>query len=158
MNRLLCIAALCAAAPCCFAESAPAKNAEHERVVAAAIKAMAYESGVAASAVARADADKDGVHTTTLSAPYSTWNRLAAKSEVRVRSTAGGKPEIRSKVTTGNLVWTRHKDFDERLDARIERCLSNAPLADTRPTSLPPEPIPAPKATEPPSSKIEKKK
>lgn len=157
MNRLLCIAALCAAAPCCSAESAPAKNIEHERVVAAAMRAMAYESGVPASAVVRADADKNGLHTTTLSAPYSNWSRLAAKSEVRIRSTAGGKAEIRSKVTTGNLVWTRHKDFDERINARIERCLANAQLADTRPTSLPPEPIPAPKETESPSTKNAKK-
>lgn len=138
-------------------QAADAAADNHERVVNAAIKALCLEAYIHPSDVVRTDVTKDGRTSTVLRAPYSDWKNLAAKAEVEIQGGEGSqKLEIKTKVTTGNLVWTRHKEFDERLRARIDHCLTCAKLNDTQPTPLPPAPIPKPKVIEPPPPRVTK--
>lgn len=132
--------------------AADAAPGTRDRAVNAAIEALCLEAYIHPADVVRTDATKDGRTVTTLKAPYSEWKNLAAKAEIEIRGGDGGaKLEVKTKVTTGNLVWTRHKEFDERLRARIDRKLAGMKLNDTQPTALPPSPIPKPKVIEPPA-------
>ncbi|MBI3828246.1 MAG: hypothetical protein HY291_01935 [Planctomycetes bacterium] len=138
-------------------QAADAAAGSHERAVNAAIVALCLEAYIHPCDVMRTEVTKDGRTATILRAPYSDWMNLAAKAEVEIRGGEGGsKLEIKTKVTTGNLVWTRHKDFDERLRARIDHCLACVKLNDTQPTPLPPAPIPKPKVIEPPPPRTTK--
>lgn len=115
--------------------------AEHEKLVKAAIEALCEEARVLPGQIQRRDETRDGRARTTLETPYTSWPNLAARAEVTVTS-KGAAPELKAKVTTGNLVWTRHKSLDERIESLARRKAAGLKLNDTRPTELPAAPLP----------------
>ena len=147
--RSLALLAIVLVTPAAFAESSRF-TADYERVVAAAKAALAEEAHVRPDKVVRSDEKHgDGKMVTKLSAPYSSWPNLAAKAEAQV-SSGGGKTatKVSVKVTTGDLLWSRHKEFEERVLRLIGVKAGAHKLNDTSPTAEPPKPIPEPKMLE----------
>ena len=147
--HLLALLATIFAIPAAFAETSRF-TADHEKVVAAAQAALAEEAHVRPDQVARSDEKRgDGKLITKLSAPYSSWPNLAAKAEARVTSGGGEScTKVSVKVSTGNLVWSRHKEFEERVLRLVGVKAGAHKLNDTSPTAEPPQPIPEPKMLE----------
>jgi len=145
MRMLLWLAIL--GAPVVFAESARF-SADHEMLVAAARAAMAEEANIRPELVVRSDEQRgDGRKVTKLKAPYSDWPNLAARAETKI--TSGGKQasaEVSVNMTTGNWVWSQHKDFAERVVKLVGIKIGPHKLNDTRPTAEPAKPVPEPKA------------
>jgi len=132
---------LCLAVPALAATSRQYLDVTHEGLVLATAKAISMEANVRPDAIERVDCDKNGGKVTILRSPYVEYSRI----EVMVESY--GKyacaPRLKVKITTGEILHTRHKEPEWRVHEVVLDELCKAPsLAQTRPTSLPPTPPP----------------
>jgi hypothetical protein len=118
----------------------------HERLVDAAIQAISEETRVAPGDIKRTETSEKGGMRTVLVAPYITYSCI--KVEVDSTDEHCKCPELQVKVTTDKILWTRHKDFEDRIHEIVALKLRARKHGDeSKPTALPtkaPAPTPAP--------------
>jgi len=115
--------------------------ASHEQLVDAAIQAITDETRVPASGIKRSEMSEKGISHTILEAPYITYSAI----KIDVADT-----DVHVKVTTDKILWTRHKDFEDRIHEIVALKLRAKSHGDeSKPTTLPtksaaPAPVPLP--------------
>ena len=133
--------------------------ASHEQLVDAVMEAIAVEAYVKSGDIAQSDeSDKKG-RVTLLKAAYNTYSKI----EVRIDSRDCSTPRLRVKITTDEILFTRHKEWQQRIHERVLMRLRNRQHGmESKPSSLPkpvgvvvppPSTLPAP-ATTPPTNPL----
>ncbi|MGD0090424.1 MAG: hypothetical protein ABSE73_10940 [Planctomycetota bacterium] len=129
----------------------------HDRLIAAAVKALAAEAAVKPEQIQRTDKEELGGRLTVLEAPYIEYSKV----EVRIdsRGKFADAPELTVEITTAKdkTFYTRHRDMEERVHEAILLSLrarqhgeeskptALPPAAPPKPAEAPPQPAPTPK-------------
>lgn len=137
----------------------PYAQAGHDEVVQAVITALGEEGHVKADKVTKTEDKLDGdERRTRLEGAYSTFSKF----RVDVISKPGkdqGQPVVEAKLQTRETLYTRHRDFEDRLLERVALHLNKTAYGEqSRPTALPPEPIPEPGRLSPDNGRTPEKK
>ncbi len=116
----------------------------HEQLVEAAILAIEEDSYMSKCEIKKTEKEEKGGKYTILETQYNTYSRL--KAEIDSTGKHCNMPELQVKVTTDKILWTRHKDFEQRIHELVLLKLRSRKHGDeSRPTALPPaEPKPKP--------------
>lgn len=107
----------------------------HERMTTAAIQAIAEEAHVHENEVVRTDRDDKDGQLTYLECPYIDYSRIRASIDSRAKDCT--IPEFSVKITTDKHLYTRHKEWEERihelvfLKLRATKYTLSDPVADT---------------------------
>ena len=121
----------------------------HDRLVEAAVHAIAAEAAVKPEQIKRTEKEELGGRLTLLEAPYMEYSKIEVTIDSRGKF--AGAPELGVLITTGkdNTFYTRHENMAERVhEAIVFDLRARQHGQESKPTALPP--AAAPKATAPP--------
>ena len=135
---------LCLLAAGCSTDARYAQ-VSHEQLTRAATLVMAEEAHVQACSVQRRDIPAPNGTLTVLSAPYVEFSKIEAEIDSRENNKgAGACPKLRVVVSTGDLVFTRHKEWESRVHEIVRARLCPRPYGLNQPTAVPIHPVEPP--------------
>ncbi len=109
----------------------------HERMTIAAMQAISDEASVRMDEIQRNDREEDGGRLTVLRAPYVEYSKVEATIDSRGKHC--NTPELEVVVSTDKILFTRHKEWEERLQRLVELKLKARPHGEeSKPSALPP--------------------
>ena len=124
----------------------------------AALQAISEEAHVNESNIVRTDREEGGGRVTYLEAPYIDYSKIKARIDSRGKDSC--MPEFSVTITTDKVLYSRHKEWEERihelvfLKLRDRKYVLSDPIAENAPETPRPNPDSAPKVDTP---KVEKK-